>query len=339
MVLQKDISFVVDSYRKLLAVCYHSLDKAGKNHVRQAYQLLIDEYQCKKMESGEYYISHAVAVTVVVIEEIGLTSDSIVSTLLHNVLSNTNISLTDIEAQFSENIAATVNGLARISRLSTQRTSLNAENFIKLLLTISGDVRVILIRLADRLEYMRKMDRLSEKMKHQIAVETAHLYAPIAHRLGLYHIKIELDELSMKYAQPEIYNDIKNKLIESSNAREAYITEFIDPIATSLDNHGFQCDIKGRVKSISSIWKKMKLQNVDINEVYDLFAIRIINKKTKKDEKNDCWEIYSIVTNIFQPNPKRLRDWITTPKPSGYESLHTTVIGPHRHWVEVQIRS
>ena len=339
MVLQKDISFVVDNYRKLLSACYHSLDKTDKKNVRIAYRLLVNEYQCKKMESGDYYISHAVEVTLVVVEEIGLTSDSIVRTLLHNILTNTNVSLTDIEKQFSKNIAETLNGYTKISRLSTQRTSLNAENFIKLLLTISGDVRVILIRLADRLEYMRKMDRLPEKIKHQVAVETAHLYAPIAHRLGLYHIKTELDELSMKYAQPKIYNDIRNKLIESSDAREAYITEFIDPIAAVLDNHGFQCDIKGRVKSISSIWEKMKLQHVDLDEVYDLFAIRIINKKTKKDEKNDCWEIYSIVTNIFQPNPKRLRDWITTPKASGYESLHTTVIGPHRQWVEVQIRS
>ncbi|MDD5694849.1 MAG: HD domain-containing protein, partial [Bacteroidales bacterium] len=326
-------------YRELLKVCVPVIHQDDLPKIRKAFELVLDTYQDKKMESGEYYYVHAVNVAKIVAGEIGLGTDSIIGALLHNVLYKANITRETIEEAFGQKVAFILQGLAKIAGVSTQRSSLNAENFIKLLLTLSPDVHVILIKLADRLEYMRKIDLLPETFRIQIASETSLLYAPIAHRLGLYHIKTELEELSMRYAFPEIYFDILKRLEETQASREAYIRNFIAPVGKELTRNGFDFEIRGRPKSVSSIWNKMKKQGVEFDEVYDLFAIRIIIRKIRESEKADCWRIYSIVTNLYPPNPKRLRDWLTTPKASGYESLHTTVMGPEGKWVEVQIRT
>jgi GTP pyrophosphokinase len=308
--------------------------------IRKAFQLVIDVFQDKRMESGDHYCSHAVSLAKIVAGEIGLGAESVICALLHNIsYKSDKVSLETLRDQFGDHVHLILQGLKKIAGLSTKRSSLNTENFIKLLLTLSPDVHVILIKLADRLDLMRKIDNLPATLRQQIASESDLLYAPVAHRLGLYNIKTEIEELSMKYANSEIYYDISRKLIETTAAREAYIREFIQPIEKELKRQRFDCEIKGRPKSVSSIWIKMKKQQVDFDEVYDLFAIRIILNSGIDKEKDDCWKIYSIVTNIYQPNPKRLRDWITTPKVSGYESLHTTVLGPQGRWVEVQIRS
>ncbi len=326
-------------YRELLKVCHPYIPSVDRIKIRRAFEMVLEIHQDRRMESGEFYFVHGVNVAKIVAGEIGLGTDSIVSALLHNVLYKGNIPPERIEKVFGSRVVFILQGLAKIAGLSTQRTSLNAENFIKLLLTISPDVHVILIKLADRFEYMRKIDLLPESLRPQIASETSLLYAPIAHRLGLYHIKTELEELSMRYANPEIYFDILKRLRETQDARESYIRNFIAPVEKELKRQGFVCEIKGRPKSVSSIWNKMKKQGVDFDEVYDLFAIRIIIDKIKENEKADCWSIYSIITDFYPPNPKRLRDWLTTPKASGYESLHTTVMGPDGKWVEVQIRT
>ncbi len=332
-------SEIRSQYRDLLRVCHTNIISDERVIIRRAFELLLETYQDKRMESEEYYFVHGVSVATIVAEEIGLGTDSIVSALLHNVLYKSIVTQDRIEVAFGKRVAFILQGLARIAGISTKRSSLNAENFIKLLLTLSPDVHVILIKLADRLVFMRKIDLLPETLRPQIASETSLLYAPIAHRLGLYHIKTELEELSMRYAYPEIYSDILRRLEETQESRENYIRNFIAPVGKELTRMGYRYEIRGRSKSVSSIWNKMKKQGVDFDEVYDLFAIRIIVNETREDEKADCWRIYSIVTNLYPPNPKRLRDWLTTPKASGYESLHTTVMGPEGKWVEVQIRS
>ncbi len=337
--MAKYSSEIRTQYRELLSVCHPDISSDDRIMIRRAFELVLETYQDKRMESGEFYFIHGVNVAKIVAGEIGLGTDSIVGALLHNILYKAKVTQDTIEESFGKKVAFILQGLTKIAGISTQRSSLNAENFIKLLLTLSPDVHVILIKLADRLEYMRKIDRLPESLRSQIAPETSLLYAPIAHRLGLYHIKTELEELSMQYAYPEIYHDILRRLEETQKARETYISNFIIPVEKELKKHGLTCEIKGRSKSVSSIWNKMKKQGVDFDEVYDLFAIRIIIDTTRENEKADCWRIYSIVTNLYQPNPKRLRDWLTTPKASGYESLHTTVMGPDGKWVEVQIRT
>jgi GTP pyrophosphokinase len=326
-------------YRSLLQVSISVIKLGDLQTIRRAYEFVLETYQDKRMESGEYYFVHCVNVAKIVAGEIGLGTDSIVGALLHNVLYKAKVTQETIEERFGKKVAFILQGLTKIASLSTQRSSLNAENFIKLLLTLSPDVHVILIKLADRLEFMRKIDKLPESLRPQIASETSLLYAPIAHRLGLYHIKTELEELSMRFAYPEIYYDVLRRLEETQKARESYISNFIVPVEKELKRHGLACEIRGRSKSVSSIWNKMKKQGVDFDEVYDLFAIRIIIDTIKENEKADCWRVYSIVTDLYQPNPKRLRDWLTTPKASGYESLHTTVMGPEGKWVEVQIRT
>ncbi len=326
-------------YRDLLRACHPDIVPDDRIMIRRAFELVLETYRDKRMESGEYYFVHGVNVAKIVAGEIGLGTDSIVGALLHNVLYKANVTQETVSERFGPRVAFILQGLTKIAGISTQRSSLNSENFIKLLLTLSPDVHVILIKLADRLEFMRKIDLLPQTLRPQLASETSLLYAPIAHRLGLYHLKTELEELSMQYAYPEIYFDLLKRLEETQESRQAYIRNFIEPIEKELTRQGFQFEIKGRSKSVSSIWNKMKKQGVDFDEVYDLFAVRIIINQIREGEKADCWRIYSIVTNLYQPNPKRLRDWLTTPKVSGYESLHTTVMGPEGKWVEVQIRT
>lgn len=326
-------------YRDLLRMCKDFLSIEDLAIVGQAYELAVSQYDEQKNESGEQYLLHAIEVAKVVVQEMELSTVSIVSALLHDIINHSGFDEEALEERFGHQVRNIILGLTKISRLSMERTTLNSENFIRLLLTLSDDVRVILIKLADRLHYMRTLDQMPPPVKQKIASETSMVYAPIAHRLGLYNIKTELEERSLRYAFPEIYHMLEQKLQETTPEREAYIGGFIMPIERELRRQGFKCKIIGRTKSISSIWNKMRKQNVEFDEVYDLFAIRIILQKTVDDEKSDCWKVYSIVTNIYQPNPKRLRDWITTPKASGYEALHTTVVGPEGRWVEVQIRS
>jgi len=344
-----DIESAENKYQELKDVFQSDISVKDEKLIRKAYEFVLGVYHDDKMQSGEPYLFHSLNVAKIVVKEIGLGTTSIVSALLHNVVRHSNIEINTIDKEFGRDVVRMIEGLNKIASLSTERTTLNAENFIRLLLTLSPDVHVILIKLADRLEYMRNIDKIPENVRVKISEETSHLYTPIAHRLGLYNIKTELEELSMKFSQPNIYHEIAKKINDTKSARETYIREFIQPINSELEKQGFNCDIKARSKSVSSIWNKMMRQDVEFDEVYDLFAIRIIDnseiseqrdeKQIKEYEKSRCWKIYSMVTNIYQPYPKRLRDWITTPKASGYESLHTTVLGPEGKWAEVQIRT
>ena len=294
----------------------------------------------REEKTGEPYIYHPIAVAKIVANEIGLGAISIAAALLHDVVEDTSYTIDDIERLFGETIARIVSGLTKISNLKKDKDhSIQAENFRKMLLTLNDDVRVILIKIADRLHNMQTMDAMPAHKQVKIASETLYIYAPLAHRLGLYNIKQELEDLGLKYTEPEVYNDIVSKIKESKEEQDAYIQAFADKLKDGLNKENFSYVIRGRFKSIFSIRKKMRKQNVSFDEVYDKFAIRIIYQPSSKDEKFDAWKIYSIVTDYFKPNPSRLRDWISQPKTTGYEALHITVIGPQAKWVEVQIRS
>ena len=292
-----------------------------------------------RRKSGEPYIYHPLAVAEIVVNEVGLGPTSVVCALLHDVVEDTEITLDDIRQMFGEKVATIIDGLTKISGVFDQSTSVQAENFRKMLLTLSDDVRVILIKLSDRLHNMRTLDSMSRDKQLKIASETLYLYAPLAHRLGLNSIKTELEDLGLKYTEPEIFEEISRKLISSQRERNRYINKFSLPVINALTDSGLDFDIKGRVKSIFSIRNKMRKQNIPFEEVFDIFAIRIILNSPPESEKSDCWRAYSMVTDFYYPNPDRLRDWVSTPKANGYESLHTTVMGPEGKWVEVQIRT
>ena len=291
-----------------------------------------------RRKSGEPYIYHPIAVAKIAAEEIGLGTTSIVCALLHDVVEDTDITIEEIEAQFGTKVANIIDGLTKISGVF-DTSSPQAENFRKMLLTMANDVRVILIKLCDRLHNMRTLEHMSDKGQLKIASETTFIYAPLAHRLGLYAIKTELEDLSLKYTQPTLYQDLKQKLSATKEQRNKYIRSIIKPLKQEFDELGIKYEIKGRPKSIHSIYSKMVSKKLEFEDVYDLFAIRIIIDSDPEDEKMDCWNVYSIITSIFKPNTERMRDWISIPKSNGYESLHTTVMGPKGQWVEVQIRS
>ncbi len=327
-------------YKDMLHDSYQNLTKQNKVLIRKAFDLAVEAHKDQRRKTGEPYIYHPIAVAKIVANEIGLGANSIAAALLHDVVEDTDYTFDDIEQLFGKTIAKIVNGLTKISRLKKDKDiSVQAENFRKMLLTLNDDVRVILIKIADRLHNMQTLDSMREDKQVKTSSETLYIYAPLAHRLGLYNIKTELEDLGLKYTEPEVYNDILNKIVESKEEQQKYIDLFSDPIKKSLDGEGFKYEIKGRTKSIFSIRKKMRNQGVSFEEVYDKFAIRIIYDSNKKNEKFNAWKIYSIVTDYYNPNPNRLRDWITQPKSTGYESLHTTVMGPGGRWVEVQIRS
>jgi len=326
-------------YRELLGICKPFIRKDELNLLRRAYELVLQHHRPNWEKTGEDYVYHSIEVAKIALKELNLGIPSVVCALLHNVVDDYNIKIEDISKQFGEEVAVIVEGYARLSEVQTEKISIHSENFRKLYLSLVKDIRVILIKLAHRLHDMRKFDLLPDGKQNRFLLEVNHIYIPIAHRLGLYHIKIELEESWMKYTYPKIYNTIAKKIRDSRTKQNVYIQDFINPIERELLKQGFDFDIKGRPKSIHSIWRKMKKQNVDFEEVYDLFAIRIIINTNRKKEKADCWRAYSIVTDIYKPNPKRLRDWISSPKASGYESLHTTVVDPNGKWVEVQIRS
>ncbi len=327
-------------YKDLLKGSYQTLSAQDKKLIRSAFDIAVEAHSEQRRKSGEPYIFHPIAVAKIVAYEIGLGATSIAAALLHDVVEDTYYTIEDIERLFGQNIARIVNGLTKISRLNKgQDASIQAENFRKMLLTLNDDVRVILIKIADRLHNMQTMDAMPEQKQVKIASETLYIYAPLAHRLGLYNIKTELEDLGLKYTEPEVYLDISSKIKESKEEQQKYIESFEAILDEGLQKEDFKYQIKGRSKSIFSIRRKMKTQNVSFDEVYDKFAIRVIFKPDSNDEKFDAWKIYSIVTDFFKPNPSRLRDWISQPKSTGYEALHITVIGPGSKWVEVQIRS
>lgn len=327
-------------YKKLLRISYQTLSKEDKVMIRKAFEVAVDAHKNQRRKSGEAYIFHPLAVAQIVASEIGLDATSIASALLHDVVEDTEVTLADIEQMFGETVARIVDGLTKISSLKKDRdVSLQAENFRKMLLTINDDPRVIIIKIADRLHNMQTMDAMRPDKQAKIASETLYIYAPLAHRMGLYNIKTELEDLSLKYTEPDVYNDINDKIAESKADQDQYIKDFKKVIQDSLDSEGLTYEIKGRPKSIYSIRRKILAQGVTFEEVYDKFAVRIIYKSDKANEKFIAWKIYSIVTDHFRPNPTRLRDWISSPKTTGYEALHITVMGLKGRWVEVQIRS
>ena len=337
--LEVEKTEILKRYRALLRACKSTLEKGDKRMIRKAFDMALESHAAMRRKSGEPYIYHPIAVAQIAAEEIGLGTTSIVCALLHDVVEDTDVTLDDIEREFGKKVAKIIDGLTKISGVFDTNSSLQAENFRKMLLTLADDVRVILIKLADRLHNMRTMEFMPRDKQLKLSSETVYLYAPLAHRLGLYAIKSELEDLSMKYMERETYSFIKNKLNEKKAEREKFIRDFIEPVKKVIEGQGLEADIFGRPKSIHSIWNKMKKKAIPFEEVYDLFAIRVILDSTPESEKADCWKAYSIVTDLYRPNPDRLRDWISSPKANGYESLHTTVMGPRGQWVEVQIRT
>jgi len=337
--LEAEKKEILKRYRALLRACKPTLQKGDKQMIRKAFDMALESHKDMRRKSGEPYIYHPIAVAQIAAEEIGLGTTSIVCALLHDVVEDTEVSLLDIELVFGKKVSKIIDGLTKISGIFDPNSSIQAENFRKMLLTLADDVRVILIKLADRLHNMRTMDFMPRDKQLKIASETSYLYAPLAHRLGLYAIKSELEDLSMKYTDQDTYKFIAKKLNEKKAERERYIIEFIEPIEEILREQGIDAHVFGRPKSIHSIWNKMRKKSTPFEEVYDLFAIRIIINSQPEFEKADCWKAYSIVTDLYRPNPDRLRDWISSPKGNGYESLHTTVMGPKGQWVEVQIRT
>ena len=329
---------IAGRYRQLLKVSKWSREKGDVTIIRKAFDLALEAHRPMRRKSGEPYIYHPIAVAKIAAEEIGLGTTSIVCALLHDVVEDTDITIEEIEAQFGTKVANIIDGLTKISGVF-DTSSPQAENFRKMLLTMANDVRVILIKLCDRLHNMRTLEHMSDKGQLKIASETTFIYAPLAHRLGLYAIKTELEDLSLKYTQPTLYQDLKQKLSATKEQRNKYIRSIIKPLKQEFDELGIKYEIKGRPKSIHSIYSKMVSKKLEFEDVYDLFAIRIIIDSDPEDEKMDCWNVYSIITSIFKPNTERMRDWISIPKSNGYESLHTTVMGPKGQWVEVQIRS
>jgi len=338
--IEKENAAIAAEYRNLLKISYQTLTEDDKKLIRLAFNTAVDAHKEQRRKSGEAYIFHPIAVAKIVAAEIGLDATSIAAALLHDVVEDTDFTLNDMERLFGETVARIVDGLTKISQLQSDAdVSLQAENFRKMLLTLHDDVRVIIIKIADRLHNMQTMGSMPPHKQVKIASETLYIYAPLAHRMGLYNIKTELEDLGLKYTEPEVFNSILEKTLESKEGQKEYIKVFNDSLQSSLDKEHINFEIKGRPKSIFSIRKKMLKQNVTFEEVYDKFAVRIIYKCDQDQEKFIAWKIYSIVTDHYRPNPVRLRDWISSPKSTGYEALHITVMGPKGRWVEVQIRS
>jgi GTP pyrophosphokinase len=338
--IEKENKEITKQYKKLLRISYRHLTNEDKSLIRKAFNVALEAHKDQRRKSGEAYIFHPIAVAQIVAAEIGLDATSIAAALLHDVVEDTEYTLADIEQLFGETVAKIVDGLTKISSLSKEGDiSLQAENFRKMLLTLHDDIRVIIIKIADRLHNMQTMESMRPDKQVKIASETLYIYAPLAHRIGLYNIKTELEDLGLKYTEPEVYNDIFTKIKESKEDQDKYIKEFSEIIRKALDEEGLNYEIKGRPKSIYSIRRKILAQNITYEEIYDKFAIRIVYKSDRENEKFLAWKIYSIVTEFFVPNPTRLRDWIAAPKSTGYEALHITVMGPEGKWVEVQIRS
>ena len=336
---EQEKKLILREYRALLRSLKPKLKPGDKELVRQAFEMAADAHKTMRRKSGEPYILHPLAVAMICVEEIGLGVRSTICSLLHDTVEDTDITLDDVERVFGNEISRIVDGLTKISTIIDASASQQAENFKKILLTLTDDPRVILIKLADRLHNMRTLDSMKREKQLKISSETVYVYAPLSHRMGLYNIKTEMEDLSMKYLEPEAYKEIARKLAETKRERTRYINEFIRPIKDKLEKGTFDFEIYGRPKSIHSIWNKMKKKGVAFEEVYDLFAIRVILTSPQEREKEDCWKVYSFITDEYTPAPERLRDWLSNPKSNGYEALHTTVMGPQGKWVEVQIRT
>jgi len=336
---EQEKKLILREYRALLRSLKAKLKPGDRKSIRLAFEISADAHKTMRRKSGEPYILHPLAVARICVEEIGLGIRSTICALLHDTVEDTDISLEDVERDFGNEIARIVDGLTKISNVIDVNASKQAENFKKILLTLTDDPRVILIKLADRLHNMRTLDSMKREKQLKIASETVYVYAPLAHRMGLYNIKTEMEDLAMKYLEPETYKEIAQKLAETKRERTKFINEFIKPLNEKLVRAGFDFEIHGRPKSIHSIWSKMKKKGVVFEEVYDLFAVRIILNSPQEKEKEDCWKVYSMITDEYIPSPERLRDWLSNPKSNGYEALHTTVMGPEGKWVEVQIRT
>ena len=330
---------ILRQYRGLLRVLKLKLKPGDKQLLRIAFEIAAKAHETMRRKSGEPYILHPLAVARICVEEIGLGVRSTICALLHDTVEDTDITLDDIQREFGAEVTKIVDGLTKISTVMDTNSTQQAENFKKILLTLTDDPRVILIKLADRLHNMRTLESMKREKQLKIASETIYVYAPLAHRMGLYTIKTEMEDLAMKYMEPDTYKYIAQKLTDTKRERTKYINDFIRPIKEKLEKADFDFEIYGRPKSIHSIWNKMKKQGVSFEEVYDLFAIRILLNSALENEKGDCWKVYSLVTEEYSPSTQRLRDWLSNPKSNGYEALHTTVMGPHGKWVEVQIRS
>jgi len=335
----KESAEINKRFKALVRASKSKSKSADQLIIRKAFDMALDAHSGARRKSGEPYIYHPIEVAQIVVDEIGLSTTSIVCALLHDVVEDTDVTLDDIDGIFGETVARIIDGLTKISQVFDQTSSIQAENFRKMLLTLSDDVRVILIKLADRLHNMRTLGSMPAHKKRKIAAETLFLYAPLAHRLGLYSIKSDLEDLGLKHTEPDVYESIEGKLKKTKAVRTRFVNQFTLPIKRKLDNGGITYDVKGRTKSIFSIWNKMQKKGIPFEEVYDVFAIRVVITSEQNEEKADCWKAYSMVTDFYTPNPDRLRDWISTPKANGYESLHTTVMSPTGKWVEVQIRT
>ena len=338
--IEKENKAIAQEYKELLRISYQTLTDADKKLIRKAFDFAVEAHKDVRRKSGEAYIFHPIAVAKIVASQIGLGATAIAAALMHDVVEDTDITVEDIEREFNPKVAQIVAGLTKIAQVKKDMNiSMQAENFRKMLLTLNDDVRVILIKLADRLHNMQTMESMPEHKQVKIASETLYIYAPLAHRLGLYNIKNELEDLGLKYTEPDTYRDIVSKIKETKEEQDAYIKAISDVLCESLDAEGIEYTIKGRPKSIFSIRRKMRVQNVSFDEVYDKFALRIVYKSNPHDEKFLAWKIYSVVTDHYRPSPSRLRDWISSPKSTGYEALHITVMGPKGRWVEIQVRS
>lgn len=339
MLSEKEHNQVVNRYRGLLRACRNNVTPADMKLISKAIKHIVRLYAEKKSPSGESFVFHLINVARICVDEIGLGGTAIVAALLHDTIVDKFLTKVELEKEYNGTVAQIVDGLSKITSLDPKDPKKQADNFKVLILNLSTDARIILIKLADRLENMRSLSAMPAAIQLKISWETFHLYAPLAHRLGLYRLKSEMEDLAMKYTNGEDYRQILKKLKNKTTRRNKFIKEFIDPIDCELKKRNFDYEIKGRPKTIYSIWKKMQKQGVGFDEVYDVFAIRVILNSAPEKEKSDCWQVYSIVTDAYTPNPERLRDWISVPKSNGYESLHTTVVGPEGKWVEVQIRS
>ncbi|MBZ5858172.1 RelA/SpoT family protein [Flavihumibacter profundi] len=336
---EQEKKLILREYRALLRCLKPKLKPGDKELVRVAFEMAADAHKTMRRKSGEPYILHPLAVARICVEEIGLWVRSTICALLHDTVEDTDITLDDVERNFGSEIARIVDGLTKIANVIDVNASQQAENFKKILLTLTDDPRVILIKLSDRLHNMRTLESMKREKQLKISSETVYIYAPLAHRMGLYNIKTEMEDLAMKYMEPDTYKEIARKLSETKRERTRYINEFIRPLRDKMEKAEFDFDIYGRPKSIHSIWNKMKKKGVSFEEVYDLFAIRVILNSPPEREKEDCWKVYSMITDEYTPSPERLRDWLSNPKSNGYEALHTTVMGPQGKWVEVQIRT
>jgi len=336
---EQEKKLILREYRSLLRSLKTKLKPGDRDLIRIAFEMAAEAHKTMRRKSGEPYILHPLAVAKICVEEIGLGVRSTICSLLHDTVEDTDVTMEDVQREFGSEIAKIVDGLTKIANIVDVNASQQAENFKKILLTLTDDPRVILIKLSDRLHNMRTLDSMKREKQLKISSETVYIYAPLAHRMGLYTIKTEMEDLAMKYMEPDIYKDIAQKLAETKRERTRYINEFVKPLVEQLEKSDFKFEIQGRPKSIHSIWNKIKKKGVAFEEVYDLFAIRIILDSSPEKEKEECWKVYSIITDEYTPSPERLRDWLSNPKSNGYEALHTTVMGPQGRWVEVQIRT